>query len=513
MSAATSSTAKTDAPGIVSLALAFNRAPASHADLLHGIAPLPESLGVLLRLASGASPADVSPAIVPLASPNDLRIAALFFIEQVLLRHDANYFRMLGLNPGASLEQIKEHHRLLMRLFHPDRENQLGDAGSEWKETHATRVNLAYNALRDADSRSRYLAGLRVQPARPAVNAATMNTMVAPRVAARRMAATPDSFWTIHLEPLFKRYLPQWVLGGTALLALLLIGMVHLGNPPIEVADSTQDGSELKSNHPVKPAIPAEVLPLPLPVIEEAKNQASNLDAAIARFENRDKDVVTVASKTVSVTASSPLPESKQIRMQAPQIPPKPIVWVSGNAQRTPNFPADHVVAPTQAERQSVAQVMAEVKPVQAPPIAVQVAAKTPVQMAQAPLPVAEPTPVQWNPDTLLGQLTEAYEHGDTQELMGMFDEVARTEVGGRVETQRNYEALFRSTDLRDLRLDNMTWSGDGDVLRGQGKYRLTLMRRGEPVLKTQSGTLRIELTRRGRSVLISILYLTTGRP
>lgn len=526
MSAATGSAAGAGAAGVVSLALAFHRMPASHADLLHGAVPLPESLGVLLRLAAGISPADVCPSIASLASSNtltanDLRVASLFFIEQVLFRHDANYFRVLGVNPGASLEQIKEHHRLLMRLFHPDRTHQPGGAGSEWKEAYATRVNLAYNTLRDADSRSRYLASLKaptskVLPVRPAANATT-NAGVVSRVAARRMATRPDSFWAIHLEPLFKRYLAQWVLGGTALLALLLIGVVHLANPPIAVADSTRDDSELKPNHPLKPAMPVAVLPLPLPVIEEAKVQALNLDAAIARFENRDKHVLAAALKTepttAPTTAASPLPETRQTRTQAPQIPPKPIVRVSGSAQPTAKFPANQVVAPAQAVWQSVAPVMPEAKPVQAPTIAVQVAAKTSVQMAQAPLPTAEPAPVQWNPDTLLGQLTEAYERGDTQELMDMFDELARTEAGGRAETRRNYEALFRSTDLRDLRLDNITWSGDGEVLRGQGKYRLTQMRRGEPVLKTQSGILRIELIRRGRSVLISALYLTSGRP
>jgi DnaJ-class molecular chaperone len=59
------------------------------------------------------------------------------------------------------LEQVKEHHRLLMRVFHPDRENRADD----WKDAFATRINLAYTTLRDADERRRYDASL--QQARP----------------------------------------------------------------------------------------------------------------------------------------------------------------------------------------------------------------------------------------------------------------------------------------------------------------------------------------------------------
>lgn len=499
MSAATSSAPKAEAAGIVSLALAFHRAPASHVDLLHGIAPLPESMGVLLRLAAGTSPADVSPAIVPLASSNDLRTAALFFIEQVLFRHDANYFRVLGVNPGASLEQIKEHHRLLMRLFHPDRENQLVDAGSEWKEAYATRANLAYNTLRDADSRGRYLAGMKSPPSRP-VNAAT-----APRVAARRMTASPDSFWAIHLEPVLKRYLPQWVLGGTALLALIMTGAVYLANPPVEVVESVQFGGEAQLRLSAKPVVPVEALSSSLPVIEEAKDQALNLDETIVRFENRNKKVVAAAH----VPSPRSAPQIRQARPQAPQIPPKPTVWMPTGA---PGLPVP-VVAPSPSVRQSISTASAEVKPLETPPAVMQAAAPSPTQIIRVAEPVAEPTTVPWNPNALLDHLTEAYERGDAGDLMGMFDEAVRTNAGGRAETQRDYEAQFRSTDLRYLKLDNISWAGEGDLLKGQGKYRMTQMRKGESVLKTQSGALRIELVRRGRSVLVSALYLTSGRP
>jgi len=146
--------------GIVELALAFHRAPTQHADLLHGRAPLPPGVDTLLKLAGGSEP---DPDCAALAHPDELRAAALFFIEQVLFRHDANHYRVLGLEPGASPEQVKEHHRLLMRVFHPDRENRADD----WKDAFATHINLAYTSLRDPEARRRYDATLK-QAARPA---------------------------------------------------------------------------------------------------------------------------------------------------------------------------------------------------------------------------------------------------------------------------------------------------------------------------------------------------------
>ena len=76
----------------VALALAFHRAPVQHPDLLHARTPLPAGVDVLLKLAGGSRPGLECAA---LASPDELRAAALFFVEQVLLHHDASHYRVL----------------------------------------------------------------------------------------------------------------------------------------------------------------------------------------------------------------------------------------------------------------------------------------------------------------------------------------------------------------------------------------------------------------------------------
>ena len=84
----------------VSLAIAFHQAPGRFSDLLHGRAELPKGIGKLLRLAGGAEAEGVNgQAFVPAA---EIRQAARFFIEQVLLAHEADHYRVLGVRPDAN---------------------------------------------------------------------------------------------------------------------------------------------------------------------------------------------------------------------------------------------------------------------------------------------------------------------------------------------------------------------------------------------------------------------------
>ena len=135
----------------IALALAFARAPSQFPELLHGRRRLPPGVTALLKVAAGSPLADAESALAGAVS-GEPQQAAQFFIEQVLLAHSADHYRVLGVDPTAPAEQIKEHHRLLIRLFHPDRQ-QLPDARTA---AFATRINLAYIVLRSPDTRANY---------------------------------------------------------------------------------------------------------------------------------------------------------------------------------------------------------------------------------------------------------------------------------------------------------------------------------------------------------------------
>ncbi len=90
------------------------------------------------------------------ASAEKIHKAAVFFIGQVCLVSGADHYWILGLNAGADLQRIKEHHRILIRLFHPDRR----ESRDNWTDAYAARINQAYNVLRRPALRTTYDASL-----------------------------------------------------------------------------------------------------------------------------------------------------------------------------------------------------------------------------------------------------------------------------------------------------------------------------------------------------------------
>lgn len=476
---------------IVALALALHHSPPRHAELIRGGATLPPSVGVLLRLAGGAPPQEMDPELATLAPPSELRSAALFFIEQVLFQRDADHYRLLGLSQGATPEQVKEHHRLLMRLFHPDRERQT----DERKEQFATRANLAYNTLRDADSRARYDDTLKLPPP------GRMQTPRYAQVMARHQVYQPGSFWAVRVHPLLMRYLPQWVLAGTALVSVIAVSVVYLFNPPVHLqqAEPALDVAEIAAKPESPETVPYE-----------------GLEAA-AQFGPRIADVRMAADMTAARDEPATAPpawEPVRESMKTADLPRKPMSVTPVRQQPAPLIPVTSALKlaaaqvgnlvvvrkPALVNPQPAGQAAAVPQPA-AEPARPGVAAAVSALPAEVPL-APPPQPELPDPNTLLARFLEAYEKGDMQACMAFLDEGMQA----KSELRREYDALFRSTDLRHIKILNINWSREGDSIRGEGQYRSTIMRKGETVLKSQFGQIRVGLIRRGSTAMINEL-------
>ncbi len=462
----------------VALALAFHRAPVGHPDLLHARGPLPAGIDTLLKLAGGSRPGLDCAA---LASPDELRAAALFFVEQVLLHHDADHYRVLGLEPGATAEQIKEHHRLLMRVFHPDRERHDGD----WKDAFAIRINLAYSTLHDPDARRRYDATL----------AAGRAGAPAPRAA---LHARPRR--RRGLPPWLARHLPQWVLAGTALVALAVVGTVYVSNP-----------------RPPAPHLAAADTPVeaPLALAEPAgrvPDAAPTPQAAAAAPESLQETIAPAAEPAARMAAQPARSSANALEAKPAAAPAVPEAGVMAQAPRPPATPPTQTVgalrtAPAPIEAPAVAPTATPAGESAAPALP---AAAAPVA-PPAPAVAVAPRAAKPDPDATLARFMASYERGDTAGLMALFDEVAIGNAGGKPQIRRAHETLFRSTELRHIAFENMAWAQDGEWLRGRGRYQATLMRRGEAALETEAGVVRIELLRRGDRALIMALDYQPG--
>jgi hypothetical protein len=102
----------------------------------------------LLKLASGGTEAIALAAEQTGESSHDVQAAAIFFLQQMLVRPGLDNYSTLGLRPGASVNQIKEHKRLLLLWLHPDKNH------NSWETLLLQRVIAAAKFLEQSDKSS-----------------------------------------------------------------------------------------------------------------------------------------------------------------------------------------------------------------------------------------------------------------------------------------------------------------------------------------------------------------------
>ena len=80
---------------------------------------------------------------------------------------EINYYEQLGVEPTASAEQIRETHRSLVRLLHPDQQTDMQLKAAA--EAQMRILNRIYSVLSEPDKRARYDLSLRGGAQNPAL--------------------------------------------------------------------------------------------------------------------------------------------------------------------------------------------------------------------------------------------------------------------------------------------------------------------------------------------------------
>jgi DnaJ domain len=112
--------------------------------------PLPQGVFLLLRIAAADGDAEVEAAKLIGRSPETIRRAAAFFIEQVLLCPEADSYRILGGHPDTTSAELRRNMALLLRWLHPDMD-QRGE-----RSVFAARVTRAWQDLKTPERRNAY---------------------------------------------------------------------------------------------------------------------------------------------------------------------------------------------------------------------------------------------------------------------------------------------------------------------------------------------------------------------
>src|SRR5262245_32012531 len=132
--------------------------------------------------------------------------AARTYVRHLFFRPDATPYQVLGLEPGATPDAIKECFRLLMQLVHPDRQGEK----KRWPDACAAQANWAYSMLRDQVTRRTFeqeaeaRAALQraINRAAMAAEASQMPMVIWPNKSARDKGRIP------------RQLLPEWLTAG-----------------------------------------------------------------------------------------------------------------------------------------------------------------------------------------------------------------------------------------------------------------------------------------------------------
>ena len=119
-------------------------APQRAVDLALDLVRMP---AVASSMAAAPIPTDVLDVVrIAAESPEHCRAeralieAARFYVQQILLRPEADCYRILGLRPGDSREKARTHMRWLLEWLHPDRNHG-------WDAIYAKRIVKAWREV------------------------------------------------------------------------------------------------------------------------------------------------------------------------------------------------------------------------------------------------------------------------------------------------------------------------------------------------------------------------------
>lgn len=465
-------------------------------------AELSESMLLLLRLANQDAELLAWASQLTGAAVDELHKSCIAFVERHFFRASNNHYAVLGLNPWASIEDVKEHYRLLIRLFHPDR----GSVNSVNSATYAAMINQAYAALKQT-------LGVDTGLATKSGRVTKVNVFKGRALPQGRAAVRRQRLWV-----LFASMTPAKMLLGTLLLAVML---VWLAVPEVPSRISKQDVLSVIHGHPLsddfrqvtiqeKPAKFEADIDAETHVVGEAaalvlEAEAKRVSNELAGLEILPSFVDIMPSRSGSKTetaASAPSPRiiDKAVQRTATQSLPQSNLSVKitkpslMQREKEQNLPlAEPVLA------SALASPDASVKPELAETVAdkVDVAAKIKVEL-----------PSERELRNLLLSFIDSYERGDIKAFMQLFAEnVDSDENDGRLGIQKAYTRFFANSQNRSIVLKDVHWKREPDLVVGDVDYRASSMRTGQTESQLGQGALRFEVVKSNSKVNIIGFY------
>ncbi|HEY9210541.1 MAG TPA: DnaJ domain-containing protein [Methylotenera sp.] len=479
---------------------------------------------LLLRLANGDAELMAWATGVTGASAEELRVSCVAFVERICFGGDTNPFGVLGLNPWANADAVKEHYRLLIRIFHPDR----GQVGNATAEAYSARINQAYASLKHKVGDG---GGNLSEPATASYRG---QTGIIPRRFSRPVSAQNNGGDSLRWA---SRLTPAKVLLGMALLAGLII---YLSFPQ---KMRTQSGVQNVVEKPVStmPALSyTSVTQMPVAEVEPLLDVVA--DAGTVEVVTQVEDTQAVTAEPLPMVAKSFKAENA-LSLKTPLVKVTPAAAVGDKKATAVNIKLDTKSAdtkqvntkPIETKLVNKTQVI-QTAVIAAPALSNEIqssaeshinkkanvsvtdsvklveASEIPVQpKTVTPKPVDIPTDRELH--DLIASFMINYANGDINAFIQAFDEQVRSdEGGGKSGLYSAYADLFAKTTSRSIVLKDLQWKRQGTFAVAFADYRASTLRAGETQVNSSFGTLQIEAVKTGGRVMISGFFYQNAK-
>jgi hypothetical protein len=102
---------------------------------------LPPRVLSLIKIAAGSEEELALPVAHTPGEIREIREAAIFFLQNCLFQAGGDSYRVLGVEHGAPIEEIRRHKRWLLKWLHPDLNR------NTWEAAYLQRVLAAWNDI------------------------------------------------------------------------------------------------------------------------------------------------------------------------------------------------------------------------------------------------------------------------------------------------------------------------------------------------------------------------------
>ncbi len=434
-----------------------------------------ESIRFLMNLAVGKAqlPANVEDPLLKDVAAGELKSAMRHFIKHAMLTNKADYYRRLGLLPGASIEEVLDHYKVMFRLFQPDQETDQ----SQWNEVYTRRVNEAYSTLRDEDKRRAYddflkaLSNREKKKGQEKQAESKVVTKSAPNdesaLKKRRLESDADADQTVavDLERVLNmearghfnhRINKRSKTGAYLMISVLILGLltaVALYLKPSVFEPIMQKFSEIKSKFELNKANEINDLnlnddalvgdSLNLTTSTLAKDNFVVADAEFSR--NTDTEISSMAGLKNQVTVMDGLKNS--MPFEGGSVTQKKVLLIT---------------------RQEL--------------------------------------------DRLMIKFTSAYEQGALENFMSVFHEKATTnDRDNKAGIQEDYSSLFNATETRAMEFQDLNWETGQMKAVGNADFVVTVVRKGGAEPRSFKGKITLTVEKQANQLAITSLQHEYG--